>query len=56
MFGTLGYAEEEFWASLWKLIVVVAFLIAAIILNCGGGPSSGLYGTYVGGRYVNLPV
>jgi amino acid transporter len=56
MFGTLGYAEEEFWASLWKLIVVVAFLIAAIILNCGGGPSSGLYGTYVGGRYASLPV
>lgn len=53
IFGTLGYAEEEFWASLFKLAVVVIFIIIGIVLNCGGG--SGEYSTYVGGRYWRDP-
>ncbi|KAE9400143.1 hypothetical protein BT96DRAFT_993309 [Gymnopus androsaceus JB14] len=43
IFGTLGYAEQEFWAGL------------RIILVCGGGPSDGDYSTYVGGRYWKDP-
>ncbi|GAA5865945.1 hypothetical protein JCM3774_005533 [Rhodotorula dairenensis] len=53
VFGTLGYAEEEFWASLFKLAVVIVFIIIGIVLNCGGG--SGEYSTYVGGRYWRDP-
>jgi len=50
IFGTLGYAEEEFWASLFKLLATVIFMIVAIILICGGGPSSGIYDEYWGAR------
>ncbi|BGP02480.1 Amino-acid permease inda1 [Rhodotorula toruloides] len=53
VFGTLGYAEEEFWASLLKLGVVVVFIIIGIVLNCGGGKND--YSTYVGGRYWRDP-
>lgn len=28
LFGTLGYAEEEFWTSCLKLLVVVMFLVS----------------------------
>jgi amino acid transporter len=27
VFGTLGYAEEEFWSSCLKLVVVVIFVL-----------------------------
>jgi amino acid transporter len=54
LFGTLGYAEEEFWASSLKLIVVIAFLITGIVINCGGGPSSGDFGSYVGGEVTRF--
>ena len=50
IFGTLGYAEEEFWASTFKLIATVIFMLVAIILICGGGPSSGKFGDYWGAR------
>ncbi|BGP07290.1 Amino-acid permease inda1 [Rhodotorula toruloides] len=53
IFGTLGYAEEEFWSSCLKLAVVVIFIIIGIVLNCGGG--SGPYSEYVGGRYWREP-
>nr|CRX78983.1 hypothetical protein ls5930a1_00058 [Leucosporidium scottii] len=48
IFGTLGFAEEEFWSSCLKLLVVV---------NCGGGPDTGdgSYTSYVGGRYWREP-
>lgn len=36
IFGTLGYAEEEFWSSVLKLTVVIIFIIIGIVLNCGG--------------------
>ena len=54
-FGTLGYAEEEFWSSVLKLAVVVMFIFIGIVCICGGGPSGGDYGTYVGGRYWQKP-
>lgn len=55
VFGTLGYAEEEFWSSCLKLFVVIMFIFIAVILNCGGGPAGGAYDSYVGGRYWQDP-
>ncbi|KAK1961890.1 amino acid permease [Colletotrichum sublineola] len=51
VFGTLGYAEEEFWSSLFKLSAIVIFMIVALILVCGGGPAGGRYDEYWGARY-----
>ncbi|OAL19981.1 hypothetical protein AYO20_11572 [Fonsecaea nubica] len=50
IFGTLGYAEEEFWASLFKLLATVIFMVVALVLICGGGPSNGIYHEYWGAR------
>lgn len=50
IFGTLGYAEEEFWASSLKLAATVIFIIIAFVLVLGGGPSSGQYSEYWGAR------
>lgn len=50
VFGALGFAEEEFWASALKLVVVIMFIFIGIIMNCGGGPSNGEFSSYVGGR------
>lgn len=55
VFGTLGYAEEEFWSSCLKLLVVVMFIFIAVILNCGGGPASGAYNHYIGTKYFYEP-
>ncbi|GAA5836294.1 hypothetical protein JCM3766R1_003482 [Sporobolomyces carnicolor] len=54
VFGTLGYAEEEFWSSCLKLAAVVIFIIIGIVLNVGAG-KSGPYTEYVGGRYWRDP-
>ena len=51
VFGTLGYAEEEFWSSCLKLLVVAMFIFISVILNCGGGPASGAYSQYIGAKY-----
>jgi amino acid transporter len=48
--GTLGYAEEEFISSCIKLGATVVFMIIALVLVLGGGPSSGMYGEYWGAR------
>lgn len=50
VFGTLGYAEEEFVSSCFKLAATVIFMIVAVVLICGGGPSDGLYDEYWGAR------
>merc|ERR1711977_323429 len=42
IFGTLGYAEEEFWSSCLKLVTIVVFMIIALILVLGGGRSGDL--------------
>ncbi|KAF5360267.1 hypothetical protein D9758_009117 [Tetrapyrgos nigripes] len=55
VFGTLGYAEEEFWAACLKLLVAVMFTFIGIICVCGGGPSSGEYNHYIGGRTWSDP-
>ncbi|KAF2655385.1 amino acid permease [Lophiostoma macrostomum CBS 122681] len=50
IFGTLGYAEEEFWSSILKLSATVIFMIIAFVLVLGGGPSRGIYDEYWGAR------
>ncbi|KAI0534856.1 amino acid permease/ SLC12A domain-containing protein [Xylaria digitata] len=55
IFGTLGYAEEEFWSSLIKLSATVIFIIISFILVLGGGPSSGRYSEYYGARLFYEP-
>jgi amino acid transporter len=50
LFGTLGYAEEEFWSSCLKLSATVIFMIIALVLVLGGGPKKGLYSEYWGAR------
>jgi amino acid transporter len=50
VFGTLGYAEEEFVSSVFKLSATVIFMIVALVLVCGGGPSRGIYREYWGAR------
>ncbi|KAK7453999.1 Amino-acid permease inda1 [Stygiomarasmius scandens] len=55
IFGTLGYAEEEFWAASLKLLVAVMFTFIGIICICGGGPSSGEYNHYIGGLHWRDP-
>ncbi|KAI1121807.1 amino acid permease/ SLC12A domain-containing protein [Nemania abortiva] len=50
VFGTLGYAEEEFWSSLIKLSATVIFIIIAFVLVLGGGPTDGQYSEYWGAR------
>jgi amino acid transporter len=50
IFGTLGYAEEEFWASLFKLSATVIFMLISLVLVLGGGPDNGQYNKYWGAR------
>jgi amino acid transporter len=50
VFGTLGYAEEEFWSSCLKLSATVIFMIIALIFVLGGGPERGIYDEYWGAR------
>ncbi|KAI4290604.1 MAG: hypothetical protein L6R35_000102 [Caloplaca aegaea] len=54
VFGTLGYAEEEFWSSLLKLVAIVIFILIGIVLCAGGGPAGGKYDSYWGaGAFYN---
>ena len=50
VFGVLGYGEEEFWTSALKLSAVIIFMITALVLVLGGGPSDGAYSEYWGAR------
>ncbi|CAL3965624.1 hypothetical protein PZA11_002528 [Diplocarpon coronariae] len=53
--GTLGYAEEEFWASCIKLATIIIFMVVALVLVLGGGPSDGRYDEYWGARLWHDP-
>ncbi|KAK4189810.1 amino acid permease/ SLC12A domain-containing protein [Podospora australis] len=55
VFGTLGYAEEEFWSSCLKLGATVVFMIIAVVLVCGGGPEGSAYDEYSGGKLWHDP-
>jgi len=48
VFGTLGYAEEEFWSSCLKLGATIVFMIIAFVLVLGGGPDGSRYDHYTG--------
>lgn len=50
LFGTLGYAEEEFWSAIIKLSATVVFIIIAFVMVLGGGPSNGRFHEYWGAR------
>ena len=50
IFGTLGYAEEEFVSAIIKLGATIVFMIIAFVLVLGGGPSDGMYSEYWGAR------
>jgi amino acid transporter len=50
VWGTLGYAEEEFWSSCLKLSATVIFMIIALVCVLGGGPSRGIFDEYYGAR------
>ncbi|KAM3542081.1 Amino-acid permease inda1 [Beauveria bassiana] len=50
VFGAIGYAEEEYWSAVFKLSATVIFMIIALVLVLGGGPSSGRYDHYWGAR------
>jgi amino acid transporter len=52
-FGTLGFAEEEFWSSFLKLCAIVTFIIIGIVLVAGGGPKSGIYSEHWGTKYFD---
>ncbi|KAK3197230.1 hypothetical protein GRF29_1536g1065912 [Pseudopithomyces chartarum] len=54
VWGTLGYAEEEFWSSIIKLSATVIFMIFALVCVLGGGPKGGEYTSYQGaGTWYN---
>ncbi|KAI1750376.1 amino acid permease/ SLC12A domain-containing protein [Xylaria castorea] len=55
VFGTLGYAEEEFWSALIKLSATVIFIIISFVLVLGGGPKNGMYHEYWGARLFYEP-
>ncbi|KAF9067958.1 APC amino acid permease [Rhodocollybia butyracea] len=55
VFGTLGYAEEEFWSSCLRLLIVVMFVFIGIICIAGGGPTGGEYDHYIGGSLWRNP-
>lgn len=44
VFGIRGYGEFEFWASTIKVLGIIGFIFAAIVVNTGGSPS----GNYIG--------
>ncbi|KAI1840280.1 hypothetical protein JX265_009369 [Neoarthrinium moseri] len=55
IFGTLGYAEEEFWSSCIKLGATVVFILIAFVMVLGGGPDNGRYNEYWGARLWHEP-
>ncbi|KAK1712658.1 amino acid permease [Colletotrichum lupini] len=55
VFGTLGFAEEEFVSSAFKLFATVIFMVVALVLICGGGPEGGKYDEYWGDRLWSDP-
>ncbi|EFQ34942.1 amino acid permease [Colletotrichum graminicola M1.001] len=55
VFGTLGFAEEEFFSSAFKLVATVVFMVVGLVLICGGGPEGGKYDEYWGNRLWSDP-
>jgi len=53
--NTMGFAEEEFWTSCLKLLIITMFLLSSLVFVLGGGPASGQYGEYWGARLWHDP-
>lgn len=52
LFGVRGFAETEFFLSIFKVVAIIIFLIIGVILICGGGPNSD---GYIGAKYWHDP-
>ena len=50
IFGTLGYAEEEFWSACLKLGATIVFMIISLVMVVGGGPEGSRYDHYQGAK------
>ena len=46
LFGVRGYGEAEFVISLIKIITVIGFIIACIVISVGGGLNNHYYGAH----------
>lgn len=46
MFGVRGYGEFEFFASMIKVLAVIGFIIAGIVIDTGGAPSNEYLGAH----------
>ncbi|PPQ70266.1 hypothetical protein CVT26_014555 [Gymnopilus dilepis] len=55
VFGTIGFAEGEFWSSCLKLLIAVMFVFIGVICVAGGGPKGSLYDHYIGGTFWQNP-
>ncbi|KAH7015808.1 amino-acid permease inda1 [Ilyonectria destructans] len=55
VFGSLGYAEEEFWAAILKIITVSIFMVICLVMILGGGPAGGKYNEYSGTKLWSDP-
>lgn len=56
VFGTLGYAEEEFWSSLLKLIAIVIFMLIGVALYVSPSNISvpAYFGSFLNGNVRQL--
>ncbi|KAI0464304.1 hypothetical protein LJB42_001910 [Komagataella kurtzmanii] len=50
-FGVKGYGEAEFVFSSIKIVTIMGFIILALVLICGGGPTH----EYIGAQYWHDP-
>ncbi|KAH8833774.1 APC amino acid permease [Flagelloscypha sp. PMI_526] len=50
VFGTLGFAEEEFWSSCLKLLVITIFIVVGIVCIAGAGPPQDVFSTPIGNQ------
>ena len=46
-----AYGEVEYWLSLLKIIMIIAFIIVGIVVNAGGNAE----GRYIGGENWRIP-
>lgn len=52
LFGARGFAESEFYMSIFKIVALFIFIIIGIVLIAGGGPDST---GYIGTKYWHDP-
>lgn len=52
LIGVRGFAETEYFLSIFKILAIIIFLIIGIVLICGSGPHSK---GYIGAKYWHDP-